>query len=104
MRRTPPPCRGKADERLAWMGVLPVVVPTQFLLIGSAVGMLGTLDSRVAMERLIGILVADVLATLGVLGLARANERVLRASLLAGAVVALLAGAWVIAASGPSVF
>jgi hypothetical protein len=75
-----------------------VLAPSVLLLLGAAVGYFGMLDERVARERLFGLVCAALLSALAVIALQRARP------LLAVAVVALLAGAWVIAATGPDVF
>ncbi|HET6319230.1 MAG TPA: hypothetical protein VFG86_22470, partial [Chloroflexota bacterium] len=78
------------------MGIL--LIPGLLLLLGSLVGYFGTLDLQVAQERLIGVLLAAGLCVAAVYALQRARP------LLAVALIALLAGVWVIAATGPEVF
>jgi O-antigen ligase len=75
-----------------------VVGPSLLLLLGSAVGYLGTLDARVAQERLIGVLVAAVLSVVAVYWLRKAEVLVWVAA------IALLGALWVIAAAGAEVF
>src|SRR5215472_10238754 len=77
---------------------LPLLAPSVLLLAGCLVGLLGTLNPRVAQERIIGVLLATLvsLLALGVL------QRAQKFEWLAGA--SLLASVWVIAASGPDVF
>lgn len=75
-----------------------VVGPSLLLLLGSVIGYLGTLDPRVAQERLIGVLLAGLLSV--------ATVRVLRRGevLVWAAAIALVGSLWVIAAAGAEVF
>ncbi len=75
-----------------------LLAPSLLLLLGSFVGYFGTLDQRVAQERLIGIVLAALLSVLAVYALQRTQP------LAAVAMLALLGGVWVIAATGPEVF
>ena len=75
-----------------------MLAPSVLLLLGSTIGFLGTLDPQVAQERLIGLIVAALLSVLAVYALQRTQP------LLTVAVLALLGGVWVIAATGPDVF
>ncbi|MDQ3811699.1 MAG: O-antigen ligase family protein [Chloroflexota bacterium] len=85
-----------------WRPVALVLAPAGLLIAGSLVGLLGTLDTRVAHERLIGLVLATVLVTLAVAALPRAAAN--SWTLPAAALVALLGGVWVIAATGADVF
>ncbi|MBV9581547.1 MAG: O-antigen ligase family protein, partial [Chloroflexi bacterium] len=83
-------------------GAWPLIVPCAFLLAGALVGFAFSLDQRVALERLLGLLVASVLAIVASIGLRRVEQP---AWLLIGTALAcLLASVWVISASGPDVF
>jgi len=81
------------------MGML--LLPGLLLLVGALVGLLGTLDSRVASERLIGLVSAAMLAVLAGLAVQRTTPR---RPLTGVAVLAMLGGLWIIAATGPDVF
>src|SRR5215216_3539312 len=87
---------GVAAHSVRAAGVL--LAPSALLLLGSVIGYLGTLDLRVAQERLIGVALAAVLAAAAVYAFSRTQP------LLAMAVLALLGGLWVSAATGPEVF
>lgn len=87
---------------MSWQDVVPVLAPCALLVAGGLVGYPFTLDAPVARERLLGLVVASLLAGVGCLWL-RQLERP-GWLLVATAIVAWLAGLWVIAASGPDVF
>jgi O-antigen ligase len=72
------------------------------LVLGALIGYPFSLDQPVALERLLGIVLASALAILTPLGLRRTNS--LRGWLLGVALAAIVAGGWVVAASGPGVF
>ncbi|MBV9327457.1 MAG: O-antigen ligase family protein [Chloroflexi bacterium] len=80
----------------------PLIVPCGFLIVGALIGYAFSLDQRVALERLLGLIAASLLAIGASIGLRRVEQP---AGLLIGtALAALLASMWVIAASGPDVF
>jgi O-antigen ligase len=88
--------------RLNTIAFAPLVGPCALLLVGAAIGYPFSLDQPVALERLLGLFVASVLAV-AASGAARRVER--SAPILLGAAgVALILSIWVIAASGPEVF
>jgi O-antigen ligase len=74
------------------------LAPALLLLLGSVLGCLGTLNTRVAQERLVGVVLA------GVLALAAAWVFQRYQPLVSLAVAALCGGVWVIALTGPAVF
>ncbi len=80
----------------------PIVAPCAFLLAGALIGLPFSLDSRVAVERLIGLVIASFVALLALLALRRVQRPA--PLLVTVALVALLGSLWVIAASGPDVF
>jgi O-antigen ligase len=78
------------------------LVPCALLIAGGAIGYVFTLDARVAGERLLGLILASLLAVVAVT-LLKGVERT--TPLLIGVTVtSLLGGLWVIAATGPDVF
>jgi O-antigen ligase len=79
-----------------------LLVPCGLLIAGAAVGYPFSLDQAVARERLMGLVVASLLATVACLALHRVERP--RWPLVGAALAAWLAGLWVIAASGPDVF
>jgi hypothetical protein len=83
-------------------GAWPLAVPCGFLIIGGFIGYASSLDQRVALERLLGLVAASVLAVFASIGLRRVERPT--GLLLGAATVALLASVWVISASGPDVF
>jgi hypothetical protein len=85
-----------------WPRVMPLVLPCALLIVGGAVGYPFSLNASVAGERLLGLVVASALATVATFGLTRTCRH--EAVLVGASLVALAAGAWVIAASGPDVF
>jgi hypothetical protein len=92
---------------ITWTGVSfmyawPLAVPCGFLIVGAMVGYAVSLDQRVAIERLLGLIAASVLAVIASIGLPRVERPT--ALLIGTAVAALLASVWVISASGPDVF
>ena len=78
-----------------------LALPSLLLLAGALLGLLGTLDARVAAERLLGLAAASLLALLAALAVQRSSPKW---PLSIGAVLALLGGLWIIAATGPDVF
>jgi hypothetical protein len=83
-------------------GAWPLIAPCAFLIVGALIGYVFSLDQRVALERLLGLVVASLLAIAASLGL-RHVER--PAGLLIGsALMALLGSVLVISASGSDVF
>jgi hypothetical protein len=83
-------------------GAWPLAVPCGFLIVGAVIGYAFTLDQRVALERLVGLIAASVLAIVASVGLRRVERPT--GLLLGAAIAALLASVWVISASGPDVF
>src|SRR5690242_12980050 len=79
-----------------------MLAPCGLLVIGAAIGYAFSLDQAVALERLLGLLVASLLAVFAYYGL----RQVARCApvLLGASVVALVVSVWVVAASGPEVF
>ncbi len=75
-----------------------MLAPSLLLLLGSVIGFFWTLDAAVAQERLIGIVLAALLAVAAVYAFPRWQPLGLLS------VVALLGGVWVTAATGPDVF
>ena len=67
---------------------------------GALVGYAFTLDERVALERLVGLVAAAVVSAAAALGLQRVGRP--EPVLMATAVTALLGGVWVIAATDPT--
>ena len=96
---------GARAARLAetgWQRVLPLAVPCALLIAGGAVAYPFSLNASVASERLLGLVLAALLAIGAIPLLARARGH--DALLVGVSLAALLGGAWVIAASGPDVF
>jgi O-antigen ligase len=83
-------------------GYLPLLGPCGLLIVGGCVGYVFTLDAAVAAERLVGLVVASLLAALVMSGLKRVQHA--EAPLVAASALALLGGVWVIAATGPDAF
>jgi hypothetical protein len=80
----------------------PLIAPCGFLIVGALLSYAFSLDQRVALERLLGLVVASLLAIVASIGLRHVARP---AGLLIGtAAVALLASVWVISASSPDVF
>jgi hypothetical protein len=69
---------------------------------GALVGYGFSLDQRVALERLVGVIAASALAVLTYIGLRKATRP--NGLLIGASLAALLGGVWVIAVSGPDVF
>jgi O-Antigen ligase len=86
--------------RTVWL--LPIALPGGLLIAGALVGYPFTLDEPVARERLIGLVVATLLALLAVsaLGKTRRPEPLLTGAAVLGGLGAL----WIIAADEPSIF
>jgi hypothetical protein len=80
----------------------PLLLPCALLLVGAAIGFGFSLDQRVAAERLLGLVLGSALAVIALLGLSRVERPA--PILVTAAAVSLLAGLWVIAASGSDVF
>jgi O-antigen ligase len=83
-------------------GAWPLVAPCALLVLGAAIGYPFSLDPPVALERLLGLVVASLLSLAAVVGLRRLERPA--TVLVSTAVVALVVGVWVIAASGADVF
>jgi O-antigen ligase len=94
--------RAISIARVGWQGLLPLLVPCGLLIAGGAIGYTFTLDARVAGERLLGLILASLLAAVAV-ALLKGVERT-APLLIAAAVSTLVGGLWVIAATGPDVF
>jgi hypothetical protein len=88
--------------RVRWLGAWTLVVPCALLIAGALIGYPFSLDQPVALERLIGIVGASLIAAVTMLALRRVSDP---GGVLVGAsIVALTGGVWVISASGPEVF
>jgi len=85
-----------------WRSAPPLVVPVVLLLAGGLVGLPSTLNAVVAWQRLLGLVVAGVSATLALVLLPRARHAA--PVLSGGALAAAAGGLWVVAASGPDAF
>jgi O-antigen ligase len=94
--------RALSLSSLSFTGAVPLVVPCSLLVLGALLGYPFSLDPPIALERLIGLVVASLLAVAATLGLRRVEHPI--AVLLSTAVVALITSVWVISASGPDVF
>ena len=101
LRAAPAPRAATLGE-VAWGRAVPLVLPCGLLVVGAATGYPFSLNAAVAGERLLGLIVVSVLAMGTALGLSRARNP--EAALVGASLVALAAGGWVIAASGPDVF
>ena len=77
-----------------------VLAPSVFLIVGALVGYAFTLDERVALERLVGLVAAAVVSAAAALGLQRVGRP--EPVLMATAITALLGGVWIIAATDPT--
>ncbi len=77
-------------------------MPCGFLIVGALAGYTFSLDQRVALERLLGLVVASLLAGAACVGLRRVEHPT--GLLIGTSVAALLASVWVVSASGPDVF
>src|SRR5438128_792841 len=87
---------------MRWQGLWPLLLPCGLLVPGAVVGYIFTLDTRVAAERLLGLVAASVVAPAATLWLRRLKRTT--GLLVATTIVALLGTLWVIAASGSDVF
>jgi O-antigen ligase len=94
--------RSLSLTRIRLIGVWPLAAPCSLLIVGAALGYPFSLDQPVALERLIGLIAASLLAVAASLWLRRLEHP--HSLLIGAAVAALLTGVWVIAASGPDVF
>jgi O-antigen ligase len=86
-------------ERLAVVSA--VLAPSVLLFVGAAVGYAFTLNERVALERLVGLALGAVVSCVAALTLRRIKRP--GPLLVATAIVVLLGGLWVIAATDPAV-
>ena len=94
--------RALTFARINLAGAWPVVAPSALLLIGALIGLPFSLDRPIAIERLVGLAAAVLVAIAAAIGLRHVRHP---DGVLAGAaVVALGLAVWVIAASGPDVF
>ena len=100
--RVAPGTRAATLGEVAWGRVLPLALPCGLLVVGAAIGYPFSLNAAVAGERLLGLIVGSLLAMGAALGLARVRNA--EPALVAASLMALAAGGWVIAASGPDVF
>ena len=94
--------RALSLARLNLAGTWPIFAPSAFLIAGALVGYPFSLDPPIATERLIGLVVAAILAVSAALALR--NVRDGAAVLVGVSIVAQATAMWVIAASGPDVF
>jgi O-Antigen ligase len=83
-------------------GAWPIALPCALLVAGAGVGYAFSLDQPVALERLFGLAAASAVAIFACLWLRRLSNP--HAVLLAAAILALVGGGWVIAATGADVF
>jgi O-Antigen ligase len=96
--QTSPPVARAASGRVALLAT--VLAPSAFLIAGALVGYAFTLDERVALERLVGLVAAAVVSAAAALGLQRVGRP--EPVLIATAITALLGGLWIIAATDPT--
>lgn len=82
--------------------VSPILAPGAFLVVGAAIGYAFSFDQSVALERLLGLIVASLCAAAALLVLRRLESP--RRVLVSTAAIAVLLGVWIISASGPDVF
>ena len=87
---------------MGWGRALALVLPCGLLVAGGAIAYPFSLNAAVAGERLLGLVVASVLAAGAALSLSRSHNS--EVALVGVSIAALAAGVWVIAASGPDVF
>jgi O-antigen ligase/polysaccharide polymerase Wzy-like membrane protein len=83
-------------------GAWPLAAPCALLVLGAAIGYPFSLDPPVALERLLGLIFASLLALLAMAALRRVERPI--TVLVPTTVVVLIVALWVIAASGPDVF
>ncbi|HEY2596320.1 MAG TPA: O-antigen ligase family protein [Chloroflexota bacterium] len=100
--RVAPRPRAVTLTGISFASAWPLIVPCGFLIVGALVGYAVSLDQRVALERLLGLVVASLLGIVACVGLRRVNQPT--GLLLGTAVAALLGSVWVISASGADVF
>jgi len=84
------------------LSVSPLILPCGLLVVGAVIAYPFSLNPPVALERLLGLTVASLLAVLAAVGARHVGRPSL--VLLPTALASLAAGTWVIAASGPDVF
>jgi O-antigen ligase len=94
--------RGLSLSRVGLVGAWPLGVPCLLLLVGAAIGYPFSLDQPVALERLLGLAVASVVAIAACLWLRHVQNP--HPVLLTTAAVMLLGGVWVVSATGPDIF
>jgi hypothetical protein len=87
---------------MSWREILPLLVPCGLLVAGGLVGYPFSLNAPVGRERLLGLIVTSLLAAAAWVWLRRVERPMW--PLVATSIAALLAGGWVIAASGADVF
>jgi O-antigen ligase len=87
---------------LTALGAIPLVVPCVLLVLGALLGYPFSLDQPIALERLLGLVVASLLAVAATAVLRRVERPT--GVLLGTAVAALVTSVWIISASGPDVF
>jgi O-antigen ligase len=87
---------------LSLMSAVPLVIPCCLLVVGALLGYPFSLDQPIALERLIGLVAASLIAVGATAGLRRVERPT--AVLLGTAVVALATSVWIISASGSDVF
>jgi O-Antigen ligase len=88
--------------RISLAEVWPIAAPAAFLILGALIGLPFSRDRPIAMERLVGLIAASLLAIAAMFGLRRMHSS--GAVLIGLSAVALAASVWVIAATGPDVF
>jgi hypothetical protein len=89
-------------SHLSLMSAVPLAVPCCLLVVGGLLGYPFSLDQPIALERLMGLIVASLLALAATAGLRRVEHPT--GILLGTAVVALVSSVWIISATGSDVF
>lgn len=100
---TPAPPRSATPDSGRW-ALAPLALGLLMLLVGSVVGLLFTLDTSVADQRLGGLALDAVVGLAVVPLLWRASDQALLVSLAAISLLTLPADVWIIAVSGPDLF
>jgi O-antigen ligase len=89
-------------SHLSLMSAVPLAVPCCLLVVGGLLGYPFSLDQPIAFERLMGLIVASLLAVAATAGLRRVEHPT--GLLLGTAVLALATSVWIISATGSDVF